>query len=152
MRTGLMPPAGRPRPDRTTHEAFVGWMESQLDNAAMAQPNPGRTEPFHRLNRAEYKSVVRDLLDVDVNIDSLLPADDASYGFDNMAGVLKMSPTLMERDLAAAQKISRVAVGTPPPFPHVEYVRLDSGRDIPDRERREDRCDEQERVDAAHRR
>ena len=124
VRTGLMPPSGRPRPDAAAHDAFVNWIESQLDGAAAAHPNPGRTETFHRLNRAEYRNVVRDLLDLDVNVDSLLPADDASYGFDNMAGVLKMSPTLMERYLAAAQKISRLAVGTPPPFPNVEYVRL----------------------------
>ena len=124
VRTGLMPPAGRPRPDKATHNAFVNWIESELDGAARVQPNPGRTEPFHRLNRAEYKNVIRDLLDVDINVDSLLPADDASYGFDNIAGVLKMSPTLMERYLAAAQKISRLAVGTPPPSPNIEYVRL----------------------------
>ena len=124
VRTGLMPPAGRPRPDKATHDAFVSWMESALDGAAAAHPNPGRTEPFHRLNRAEYKNVIRDLLDLDVNVDSLLPADDASYGFDNIAGVLKMSPTLMERYLAAAQKISRLAVGTPPPAPNVDFVRL----------------------------
>jgi hypothetical protein len=124
VRTGLMPPAGRPRPDAAAHDAFVNWIESALDRAAAAHPNPGRTETFHRLNRAEYRNVVRDLLDLDVNVDALLPPDDASYGFDNMAGVLKMSPTLMERYLAAAQKISRLAVGTPPPFPNVEYVRL----------------------------
>ena len=119
-----MPPPGRPRPDKATHDAFVSWMESALDGAAAAHPNPGRTEPFHRLNRAEYKNVIRDLLDLDVNVDSLLPADDASYGFDNIAGVLKMSPTLMERYLAAAQKISRLAIGTPPPAPNVDFVRL----------------------------
>ena len=124
VRTGLMPPSGRPRPDMATHDAFVNWVESELDRAAAAHPNPGRTETFHRLNRAEYKNAIRDLLDLDVNVDSLLPPDDASYGFDNIAGVLKMSPTLMERYLAAAQKISRLAVGTPPPFPNVEYVRL----------------------------
>src|SRR5262245_42074087 len=124
VRTGLMPPSGRPRPDQPTHAAFVHGIEAALDSAATAHPNPGRTEPFHRLNRAEYKNVIRDLLNVDVNVDSLLPADDVSYGFDNIAGVLKMSPTLMERYLASAQKISRLAVGTPPPGPNVDYVRL----------------------------
>ena len=93
VRTGLMPPSGRPRPDKAGHDAFVSELESALDSAAAAHPNPGRTEPFHRLNRAEYKNVIRDLLDLDVNVDSMLPADDASYGFDNIAGVLKMSPT-----------------------------------------------------------
>ena len=124
VRTGLMPPAGRLRPDKVTHDAFVRSIESGLDVAASAHPNPGRTEPFHRLNRAEYKNAIRDLLDLEVNVDSLLPPDDASYGFDNIAGVLKMSPTLMERYLAAAQKISRLAVGTTPPAPNVDYVRL----------------------------
>ena len=124
VRTGLMPPSGRPRPEKAAHDAFVNWIESELDGAARARPNPGRTEPFHRLNRAEYKNAIRDLLDVNINVDSLLPADDASYGFDNIAGVLKMSPTLMERYLTAAQKISRLAVGTPPPIPNVDYVRL----------------------------
>jgi mono/diheme cytochrome c family protein len=124
VRTGVMPPPGRPRPDAATHEAFVGGIESELDRLAAARPNPGRTEPFHRLNRAEYKNVVRDLFDLDVNVGALLPSDDASYGFDNIAGVLKMSPTLMDRYLAAAQKISRLAVGTPPPVPNVDFVRL----------------------------
>jgi mono/diheme cytochrome c family protein len=124
VRTGLMPPAGRPRPDKAAHDTFVSWIESELDGVARLDPNPGRTEPFHRLNRAEYKNAIRDLLDVDIHVDSLLPADDASYGFDNIAGVLKMSPTLMERYLTAAQKISRLAVGTPPPFPNIDYVRL----------------------------
>src|SRR5207302_11177986 len=104
--------------------AFVTWLESELDSAALAHPNPGRTESLHRLNRAEYKNVIRDLLGLDVDVDALLPADDASYGFDNIAGVLKMSPTLMDRYLAAAQKISRAAIGAPPPSPDVEYVRL----------------------------
>ena len=124
VRTGLMPPAGMPRPDSATHAAFVRAIESELDRAAAAAPNPGRTEPFHRLNRAEYQNAVRDLLDVNVNVAALLPPDDASYGFDNIAGVLKMSPTLLERYLAAAQKISRIAVGTPPPSPTVDYFRL----------------------------
>jgi mono/diheme cytochrome c family protein len=124
VRTGLMPPVGMPRPDNATHAAFVRAIESELDRAAAAAPNPGRTEPFHRLNRAEYQNAVRDLLDVNVNVAALLPPDDASYGFDNIAGVLKMSPTLLERYLAAAQKISRIAVGTPPPTPTVDYYRL----------------------------
>jgi hypothetical protein len=124
VRTGLMPPAGMPRPDKATHDAFVGWIERELDAAAAARPNPGRTEPFHRLNRNEYRNVIRDLLALDVNVSAFLPPDDASYGFDNIAGVLKMSPTLMERYLSAAQKISRLAVGTAPPVPNVDYYRL----------------------------
>src|SRR5262249_34070901 len=73
---------------------------------------PGRTEPFHRLNRAEYQNAVRDLLALNVDVASLLPTDDVSVGFDNIASVLTVSPTLMDRYLAAAQRISRMAVGT----------------------------------------
>src|SRR5688572_30331525 len=124
MRSGLMPPAGMPRPDAATHDVFVRRIEDALDAAAAARPNPGRTEPLHRLNRTEYRNAVRDLLGLDVNVASLLPPDDVSYGFDNVAGVLKMSPTLLERYLAAAQKVSRLAIGTPPPAPVTEYFRL----------------------------
>jgi mono/diheme cytochrome c family protein len=124
MRAGLMPPAGSPRPDKAAHDAFASWLESELDRNGAARPNPGRTEPFHRLNRAEYRNAIRDILDLDVDVASLLPADDVSYGFDNIAGVLKMSPTLLERYLAAAQKVSRVAVGTPLPAPNIDYFRV----------------------------
>jgi Protein of unknown function (DUF1592)/Protein of unknown function (DUF1588)/Protein of unknown function (DUF1585)/Protein of unknown function (DUF1587)/Protein of unknown function (DUF1595) len=124
VRTGLMPPPGRSRPDPAAHDHFVSWLEGELDRAADVHPNPGRTEPFHRLNRAEYQNVVRDLLHLNVSVAPLLPPDDASFGFDNIAGVLKMSPTLMERYLVAAQKISRLAVGTSPPSPNVDYFRL----------------------------
>jgi hypothetical protein len=124
LQTGLMPPAGRPRPDEAARDSLVRSLEAGLDRAAAARPDPGRTEPFHRLNRAEYRNAVRDLLAVDVNVEALLPPDDASYGFDNIAGVLKMSPTLVERYLAAAQKISRLAAGTPPPAPTVDYFRI----------------------------
>ena len=96
----------------------------ELDRAAAAKPNPGRTEPFHRLNRTEYQNAVRDLLALEVDVSSLLPPDDASYGFDNIAGVLKMSPTLMERYLSAAQKVSRLAVGAPLPRPNIDYFRV----------------------------
>jgi mono/diheme cytochrome c family protein len=121
---GLMPPAGAPRPDKRTQDAFVAWLESELDRIAATSPNPGRSEPFHRLNRTEYRNAIRDLLDLDVDVSSLLPADDASYGFDNIAGVLRMSPTLMERYLSAAQRVSRLAIGTPPPFPNIDYFRV----------------------------
>ena len=124
MRAGLMPPAGRPRPDTASHDAFLGWLEKELDRSAARSPNPGRTEPFHRLNRAQYRNAIRDLLNLEIDVTSLLPSDDSSYGFDNIAGVLKMSPTLMERYLSAAQKISRAAVGTPPPTPTVDYFRV----------------------------
>ena len=101
-----------------------GWLEAELDRAAAARPNPGRTEAFHRLNRAEYDNAIRDLLALDVDVTELLPADDASYGFDNIAGVLGMSPTLLERYLSAAKKVSRLAVGNPTLSPTANTFRL----------------------------
>ena len=124
LRAGLMPPAGRRRPDKAASTGSPRGSKQELDRAAGRPSNPGRTEPFHRLNRTEYQNAIRDLLELDVDVASLLPTDDVSYGFDNIAGVLKMSPTLMERYLAAAQKISRLAVGTPPPLPNVDYFRV----------------------------
>ena len=115
LRGGLMPPVGRPRPDEAAYDWAASWIEAQLDAAWAARPDPGRTETFHRLNRAEYGNAVRDLLALDIAVDDFLPADDASYGFDNIAGTLRMSQSLMERYLAAARAIARMAVGGPPP-------------------------------------
>ena len=113
LRGGAMPPARRPRPDEQTLDAFRVWLETELDSAALADPHPGRTEAFHRLNRTEYRNAIRDLLAIEgINFDLMLPADDLSYGFDNIAGVLKLSPSLLERYLSAARKVSLVAVGT----------------------------------------
>ena len=111
LRAGAMPPVPRPRPDGVTYERFIQYLETELDRNALAEINPGRTEAFHRLNRTEYHNAVRDLLDLEIDVSALLPADGASYGFDNIAGVLGVSPTLLERYLAAARKISRIAVG-----------------------------------------
>ena len=133
LRAGVMPPAGEPRPDSAAYAEIIGGLEANLDRAIAAAPNPGRTEPFHRLNRAEYRNAIRDLLDVDVDVTELLPADDVSYGFDNIAGVLKISPTLLERYLAAAEKVSRLAVGTPPPFPNIDFYRVADDRSQEDR-------------------
>jgi uncharacterized protein DUF1592/uncharacterized protein DUF1588/uncharacterized protein DUF1585/uncharacterized protein DUF1587/uncharacterized protein DUF1595 len=124
LRAGAMPPANAPRPEKAVYEHLTASVEAALDRVAAAHPRPGRIEPFHRLNRAEYQNAVRDLLGVDVDVTSMLPPDDASYGFDNIAGVLKVSPTLLERYLSAAQKISRLAVGTAPPFPSVDVFRI----------------------------
>ena len=125
LRAGAMPPAPRPRPDAATYEVFTTWLETELDHAAAARPDPGRTDAFHRLNRSEYHNVIRDLLALEVDVAALLPADDGrSYGFDNIAGVLGMSPTLLERYLSAAKKISRLAVGRPVPSPTAETFRL----------------------------
>ena len=115
LRAGLMPPAGRPRPDDATLDSFRAWLEAQLDSNWEAAPNPGRTATLHRLNRTEYRNAIRDLLALEVDVDRLLPADDASFGFDNIGGVLRMSQSLIERYLAASRSISRLAVGSPPP-------------------------------------
>jgi mono/diheme cytochrome c family protein len=115
LRSGMMPPTGRPRPDQATYERVRTALEASLDHAAAANPNPGRTEAFHRLNRTEYRNVIRDLLALDVDVSALLPPDDSSFGFDNMAGVLKVNQTGMERYLSAARKISRLAIGVSSP-------------------------------------
>ena len=112
LRLGSMPPAGRPRPAPAVYGALAGWLETELDREAAAHPNPGRTESLHRLNRTEYANVIRDLLDLEgLNFATLLPSDDRSYGFDNVAGALGMTPTHLERYLDAARQISRIAVG-----------------------------------------
>jgi cytochrome c551/c552 len=112
LRAGMMPPAGAPRPDRHALDTLAGTVEEALDRAAAANPNPGRA-PLHRMNRGEYANAIRDLLAVDVDATTLLPADDSSNGFDNIADVLGISPALLERYVAAAAKISRLAVGDP---------------------------------------
>ena len=131
LRAGAMPPRPRPRPAPAAYAEFRAWLEGELDAAAAADPNPGRTETFHRLSRTEYRNAVRDLLALDVDVSELLPADDTSYGFDNIAGVLGVSPTLMERYLSAARKISRLAVASPVPSPTAETFRIasDLGQD-----------------------
>ncbi len=115
LRAGLMPPAGRPRPDSALLDGFRAWLESRLDENWSADPDPGRTATFHRLNRAEYRNAIRDLLALEIEVDDFLPADDASFGFDNIGGVLRMSQALLERYLVASRAISRLAVGSPPP-------------------------------------
>ena len=113
VRMGAMPPPGRPRPDPATFDDFVSHLETSLDRGAAANPNAGRTDTFHRLNRDQYQNAIRDLLSLEINAAELLPADAPGYEFDNMAGVLTVSPALMERYLSAARKISRLAVGLP---------------------------------------
>ena len=119
LRTRGMPPAGMPRPAEAEYDSFATYLETTLDQAAAAHPNPGRPL-VHRLNRAEYTNAVRDLLAMDVNGETLLPPDDQGYGFDNIADVLSVSPMLLERYMAAARKISRLAVGGPISRPAVE--------------------------------
>ena len=124
LRTGSMPPLGRPRPDAAVSDGFASWLENEIDRVAAVQPNPGRTEPLHRLNRTEYQNAVRDLLSLQIDAATLVPADDQSYGFDNIAGVLKVSPTLLERYMSAARQISRLAVGASEMAPAGETFRV----------------------------
>jgi mono/diheme cytochrome c family protein len=119
VKSGAMPPMGAARPDHVAADAFVRWLQDSLDRHAVAHPNPGRTA-IHRLNRAEYANAVRDLLGVDIDGRSLLPTDDAGYGFDNIADVLSVSPGLFDRYMSAARKISRLAVGDPSVRPAIE--------------------------------
>src|SRR5262245_16551968 len=113
LRTDAMPPAGRRRPDARTRTAFVSQLENALDLRAAREPNPGRPAAVHRLNRAEYVNAVRDLLALEIDGRALLPPDDTGYGFDNIADVLSLSPSLLDRYLLAADKISHLAVGSP---------------------------------------
>ena len=126
LRGRMMPPPGALRPDDATYDALVTHLETALDHAAAARPNPGRIDTFRRLSRVEYQHAVRDILAVDVDVAALLPKDDASHGFDNVSSG-QLSPTLLERYLAAAQKVSRAAVGGPLPSPasHVTILPSD---------------------------
>ena len=111
LRAGQMPPSGMPRPDQPTLDSFATYLETALDRAAAAQPNPGRSAA-HRLNRAEYTNAIRDLLALEIDGESLLPAEDAA-DFDNIADVMAVSPLLAEKFLSVARKISRLAIGNP---------------------------------------
>ncbi len=130
VRVGMMPPQGAPRPDPAASHALLSWLETRLDAAAAANPNPGRPL-VHRLNRVEYSNAIRDLLALDVDAASLLPPDDSGYGFDNIADVLGVSPVLLERYLAAADRISALAVGDPEITPGSEtfIIRQDASQD-----------------------
>ena len=109
LRAGMMPPTGMRRPDPDALQSLILWMENELDRSALAHlPQPG----LHRLNRTEYSNAIRDLLGLRVDAAAFLPSDDSSYGFDNMAGTLTMSPALLEAYLSAAGKISRLAIGS----------------------------------------
>jgi Protein of unknown function (DUF1592)/Protein of unknown function (DUF1588)/Protein of unknown function (DUF1587)/Protein of unknown function (DUF1585)/Protein of unknown function (DUF1595) len=110
LRGGFMPPPGQPRPPGDGASELAAWLETTLDAAAREDPHPG-APALHRLNRAEYANAVRDLLDMPVDATALLPADDSSAGFDNIASALSISPSLLQAYTAAAAKISRMAVG-----------------------------------------
>jgi hypothetical protein len=110
LRAGMMPPAGMPRPPQAAYNGLRDWLESEMDKRAALHPNPDSIV-LHRLNRTEYKNAIRDLLDLDIDVAALLPPDDSARGFDNIAGSLTISPTLLEAYTSAAGRISRMAVG-----------------------------------------
>jgi hypothetical protein len=120
LRARHMPPPGLPRPDDRTYDAVIASLSSTLD---ARKPDPGRTDTFRRLNRTEYRNSIRDLLALDVDVASLLPGDEASFGFDNVT-VGDMPPALLERYVGAARKIARLAVGSPIPKPGGDTVIL----------------------------
>ena len=123
IRARQMPPVGMRRPDDATYQAAIASLETSLDRAAAATPNPGRTATLRRLTRTEYRNAIRDLLALDVDADALLPADEASYGFDNVT-VGDLSPTLLDRYISAAEKISRLAVGRSGRSPGGDTIRI----------------------------
>jgi hypothetical protein len=132
LRSGMMPPLGRPKPDQASITAMVASLEMSLDQAAAARPNPGKAS-LHRLNRTEYGNAIRDLLDLEIDVKELLPPDDESNGFDNIADVLKVSPSLLEQYLGASRKISALAVGDPlyPTMKQIYRVPPDRSQDYP---------------------
>ncbi|HUP41171.1 MAG TPA: DUF1592 domain-containing protein [Vicinamibacterales bacterium] len=131
VRTGAMPPAGRPRPDKAASAKLVEYLETELDNAALATPNPGRPA-LPRLNRAEYRNAIRDLLGLEIDAMSMLPNDIAGHGFDNNADALTLSPMLTERYLGAAAKISQMALARPRgvPLPETFFVPTDRDQSV----------------------
>jgi hypothetical protein len=110
LRAGVMPPPGLARPSLTEYEGLRDWLESEIDRVAATKPNPGSVV-LHRLNRTEYANVIRDLLDLRIDATALLPPDDSANGFDNIAGSLTLSPTLLESYTTAAARVARTAVG-----------------------------------------
>ena len=123
LRVGAMPPQGMPRPAKAELDGLASYLETSLDRASLAKPNPGHAT-LHRLNRTEYANAVRDLLDLEIDSSAMLPADDESSGFDNIADVLRVSPSLMERYLSASWNISRLAVGNPKVAPSTAIYRV----------------------------
>ena len=115
LRVGVMPPPNYPRPDKVRYDGFRTWLENELDSIAANRANPGRTQAFHRLNQTEYRNSIRDLLDLNIDVSDLIPADAPDqYGFDNNAEVLALSPLSVERYVNAAHKIAELAIGAPP--------------------------------------
>lgn len=131
LRTGAMPPGKMPRPDKAIAEHLVIGIETELDRAALENPNPGRPS-LQRLNRSEYRNAIRDMLALEIDAASMLPADAAGYGFDNNADALSLSPALTERYLGAAAKISQMALARPRglPTPETFFVPTDRNQAV----------------------
>ena len=123
LRARQMPPAGAKRPNEKEHTEALASLESILDESATLHPRPGRTDSIRRLNRTEYHNAVRDLLAIEVDVNSLLPADQSGHGFDNVT-VGDLSPVLLSRYITAAERISRLAVGGPLKSPGGSTMRL----------------------------
>ena len=127
VHTGTMPPPNMPQLAPEDRRALLGWLETSLDAAAAKKPNPGRTETLRRLNRTEYRNAVRDLLALDIDANALLPADESGHGFDNVT-VGDLPPTLLDRYISAAQKISRLAIGSTQKAVQADVIRLPADR------------------------
>ncbi len=123
VHTGTMPPSNMPQLSPDDRRALLTWLETSLDAASIAMPNPGRTETLRRLNRTEYQNAVRDLLGLDIDGTSLLPPDESGHGFDNVT-VGDLPPTLLDRYISAAQKISRLAIGSTETTLQSDIIRL----------------------------
>ena len=133
LRSRAMPPPGIPRPDNATYDAVAAWLESEIDRAAAAHVNPGRSASLHRLNRAEYANAVRDLIAVEVDAQAMLPPDEQAFGFENNAEALSMQPALLDRYVSAAAAIARRAVGDPTiPPAFVRYGAIEGQRERTD--------------------
>ncbi len=128
LRGGLMPPPGLPRPDSATVTRFVSWLERSLDEAAAADPNPGRVA-LHRLNRTEYARAIEELLALRIDATAFLPQDDEADGFDNVASVLKVSPSFLDQYISAARIVSTRAIGNPAALPASAVYRPARGTD-----------------------
>ena len=128
LRGGMMPPPGVPRPDQAAVDGFVSWLERSLDEAAAANPNPGRVA-LHRLNRAEYAAAIEELLALRIDASAFLPQDDEADGFDNVASVLTVSPSFLDQYISAARVVSTRAIGNPSPRPGSATYRPARGTD-----------------------
>jgi mono/diheme cytochrome c family protein len=125
LRAGSMPPPGRPRPDADTYHAVASALENEIDRAWAANPNPGRINAVHRLNRTEYNNAIRDLFALDLDVKPLLPGDETADGsFDNFADVLSIATAHLERYMSIARQVTRLATGLPPARPTIETFEI----------------------------